>query len=136
MQELVKYQRKNHEYPLQCINVRSFLKRLEGDKLQEVTKRAKELEDVLEKNNQTGLKIDLGKQPTSERTVRYLNRMIKTIRGEFTSTDIVVELYQTILSVNEDSKHSHQEIYKALDGQVPVSSIRRILSQYRHGKLG
>jgi len=136
MQELVS-NRKFHEYPLQCINVRAFIKKNDEDKLQQITKRAKELEDVLEKNNQTGLKIDLGKQPTSERTVRYLNRMIKTIRGEVTSTDIVVELYEIMLSVGEDNtRHSHRVIYKALDEQVPISSIRRILSQYRHGKLG
>ena len=134
MQELIS--KNHHEYPLQTINVRAFVKLSEDDKFTQINIRAKELEGVLAKNHETGMKIELGKQPTSERSVRYLNRMIKTIRGEVTATSIVVEVYQTIMKVDEDNRHVHKLIYKALDGQVPISSIRRILSQYRNGKLG
>jgi len=133
MQELIS---KNHEYPLQTINVRAFVKLSEDDKFTQINTRAKELEGVLKKNHETGLKIELGKQPTSERSVRYINRMIKTIRGEITATSIVVEVYQTIMDVGQDDKHVHRLIYKALNDEVPISSIRRILSQYRNGKLG
>ena len=94
------------------------------------------MEGVIKKNHETGLKIELGKKPTSEQSVRYLNRIIKTMRGEVTATSIVVEVYRTIVNIGQDDKHVHRLIYKTLDGQVPISSIRRILSQYRNGKLG
>jgi len=134
MQELIS-KKDNHEYPLQCINVKEFIKMSETDRNAQLKLRVKELEGVLEKNNQAGLKIEVGKQ-TPERSVRYLNRMIKTIRGELTATDIVVEMYQTVIDLGEEDRHVHKLIFKALDEQVPISSIRRILSQYRNGKLG
>jgi len=72
----------------------------------------------------------------SEKKIRYLNRIIRRVRSGDTQTNFVVELFQTIIEVRGDNKTVHREIYKAFDGEVPISSIRRILSQYRRGKLG
>lgn len=118
----------------QYIVVKDFLKQSEMDKSFQVETKVKELKNI-EENHKIGLKIELGKDHTSEKTARYLNRMIKSIRGETTVTDVVVEIYETILKTGE-TKNAHWLIHKVLDSQVPVSSIRRILSQYRHGKLG
>ena len=138
MQELVSTKRGSYNYPLQTIKVSDFVKMSKDDKATQIKIRLEELEKELERKHMKGLiKIELGEDPTSEKNVRYINRMIRTIRGdELTATGIVVEIFETIVGLRGESKKIHWEIYQSLDKQVPVSSIRRILSLYRNGKLG
>jgi len=98
--------------------------------------RIEALEKILVKKHLKGMiKIELGEEPTSKKNIRYLNRMITTIRGEVTATNIILELYEIIVKIKGDQKSIHKEIFKALDNAVPISSIRRVLSQYRRGIL-
>jgi hypothetical protein len=135
MQKLI-FRKSKFDVSLQTINIDAYNGLEDSEKLAQIKIKAKQLVDYLSENK-VDLKIELGENPASERTVRYLNRMIRTIRkNQTTLTNIVVEVYETILSIKPDHKSIHREINTALDGQVPVSSIRRIISLYRNGKLG
>jgi hypothetical protein len=138
MQELVSTKRGSYSYPLQTIKVSDFVKMTKVDKATQIKIRLDELEKELDRKHMKGLiNIELGEDPTSEKNVRYINRMIRTIRGdEPTATGIVVEIFEMIVGLRGESKKIHWEIYESLDKEVPVSSIRRILSLYRNGKLG
>lgn len=107
-------------------------------KASQIKIRLEELEKELDrKHMKDQINIELGEDPITEKNVRYINRMIRTIRGDDpTATGIVVELFETIVGLRGESKKLHWEIYESLDKQVPISSIRRILSLCRNGKLG
>lgn len=136
MQELISSARSRWSYPLNTIKIREFNKLEKNDKATQIQIRIEALEKVLEKKHMKGMiKIELGEEPTSEKNIRYLNRMITTIRGEVTSTNIILELYEIIIKISDSQKSIHHEIFKALGGEVPISSIRRVLSQYRRGIL-
>lgn len=138
MQELVSTKRGSYSYPLQTINVSNFVKMTKDQKASQIKIRLEELEKELDRKHMKGqINIELGEDPITEKNVRYINRMIRTIRGDDpTATGIVVELFETIVGLRGESKKLHWEIYESLDKQVPISSIRRILSLCRNGKLG
>ncbi len=138
MQELVSTKRGSYSYPLQTINVSKFVKMTKDQKASQIKIRLEELEKELDrKHMKDQINIELGEDPITEKNVRYINRMIRTIRGDDpTATGIVVELFETIVGLRGESKKLHWEIYESLDKQVPISSIRRILSLCRNGKLG
>lgn len=131
MQELIS--RGKWNYPLHTIKVNEFVKLGKEEKEKQIKLRIEALENLLVKKK---MDIKIVCSGSSEKNIRYLNRIIKTVRGEETATNFVVEMYETILDVRGDSESVHKEIYKAFEGAVPISSIRRILSQYRRGKLG
>ncbi len=136
MQELISSTRSKWSYPLNTIKIREFNKLGKNDQATQIQIRIQALEEVLEEKHLKGMiKIELGEEATSEKNIRYLNRMITTIRGEATATNIIVELYEIIIETSGEEKSIHNEIFIALDKQVPISSIRRVLSQYRRGLL-
>jgi transcriptional antiterminator len=107
------------------------------DRATQIKIRLEELDKELVSKHMKGFNIELNEDPISEKNVRYINRMIRTIRGDNpTATGIVIEIFEIIVGLRGESKKLHLEIYESLDKQVPVSSIRRILSLYRNGKLG
>jgi len=138
MQELVSTKRGSYSYPLQTINVSKFVKMTKDQKASQIKIRLEELDKEIDRKHMKGLiNIELGEDEISEKNVRYINRMIRTIRGDdLTATGIVVEIFETIVGLRGESKRLHWEIYESLDKQVPISSIRRILSLCRNGKLG
>jgi len=127
-----------NQKPLQTIKINRFRQIDETSKIKVIAGKKRELEKLLQDGKIKGLVNLNRKTPATEKTVRYLNRMIRTvIHKESTATNFVVELYETLIEVRGDLEKSiHREIYKAFEGEVPLSSIRRILSQYRNGKLG
>jgi len=139
MQESMLHQNSRYRKPLQTIKINQFKKIDETSKIKVIEIKKRELEKLLQDEKIKGLvNVNLGETPATEKTARYLNRMIRTIRHkESTATNLVVELYETIVEVRGDlEKSMHKEIFKAFEGEIPLSSIRRILSQYRNGKLG
>jgi len=138
MQESMLHTHSRYRKPLQTINISQFRKIDEVSKIEVITYKKRQLVKLLEDEKLKGLVNIKGETPATEKTARYLNRMIRTIRHkESTATNLVVELYETLVEVRGELGTSiHKEIFKAFEGQVPLSSIRRILSQYRNGKLG
>ena len=129
MQELIS-KRSRFSYPLHTINVNEFTKLDDGEKKNQIKLKL----EALEKAKIDGL-AKVKTEDTSENNLRALNRIIRKIRSGDTETSIVVELYETIVELRGNTKKIHWEIHEALEGQVKISSIRRILSELRNDKL-
>lgn len=127
-----------NRYPLECIKVIDFMRMSESKRFESVVLRTKAINEFLhQKFGDNFSELKIGKNPTSEKYIRYLNRMIRSIRGDpLTETEIVIELFEELIQINgKDYRSAYNDIHTALE-IVPAPSIRRILSQYRNGKLG
>lgn len=132
MQELIS-KRNRFSYP-QTIKISDFEKLDEDKKKSIVKQKIDQVIEALKKANIDSL-AKIRTEDITEKNVRTLNRLIRTIKSGDTETGIVVELYETIVELRGTTKKIHWEIYNALEGQVKIPSIRRILSEYRNGKL-
>ncbi len=129
MQELIS-KRSKFSYPLHTINISKFTK-LDEDRKKSLIKQQVEALEKAKINGMNKIKAE----DTTETNIRNLNRIIRSIRYGDTETDIVVELYEIIVKLRGTSRKIHWEIHDALEGKILVSSIRRVLSEYRNGKL-
>jgi len=132
MQELIS-KRNKFSYP-QTIKISDFAKLDEDKKKSIVKQKIDQVIEALKKADIDSL-AKVRAEDITEKNVRTLNRLIRTIKSGDTETNFVVELYETIVELRGTTKKIHWEIYNALEGQVKIPSIRRILSEYRNGKL-
>lgn len=130
-------QRHRHDYPINCLKLDRFVGLTEDGKKSTIKTRVEQINEFLRKKHGDSAKlIKIETKQTAEETVRFLNRIIRSIRDEpETNITFVIELYEELVRINDgDYSGIHNDIETALE-VIPNSSIRRIVSLCRNNKL-
>jgi hypothetical protein len=125
-------------YPLECIKPWDFMRKTEEQKKEIISIRTTALNDLLHKKyGDKTIEIQVRPEFSDIKNIMLLNRKIRALRNDpWTVTTIVIKILDELKRIyGEGYKHTHRDVQLVLE-DVPIPSIRRIISQYNRGLLG